>query len=233
MLEMRVEIFPEQPPAGYPWHAYYGARFAWRDERALVLRGVNGTGSVTTHMRPQTPDYLELRLARQSTVIFPGGLPFHQRVEGRMLDVILLPEGETVHSYDFGIALDREQPMQTALGMITPVPVVPTAKGPPHIGAKGWLFHLDAPNLLLTGLRPGKMEAAETEADGADAITARLLECGAFHSQAEFRCVRDPRRVALLDARGTCLMEGTMSGDAALFDVQPGDLVQLQVEFGS
>ena len=33
---------PERPPEGYPWHAYYGARFAWRDERATLLRGVLG-----------------------------------------------------------------------------------------------------------------------------------------------------------------------------------------------
>jgi hypothetical protein len=235
VLELRIEIYPEQPPAGYPWHAYYGARFAWRDERAMLLRGVNGTGYITTHVRPQTPDYLELRLARQSTVLFPGGLPFHQRHEGRMLDVILIPEGETTLAFELGIALDREHPMQTALGMITPVPLVPTTKGPPHIGAKGWLFHLDAPNLLLTGLRPGRLEAphegAEVPGGVADAITARLLECGAFHSHAELRCVRDPKRVALLDARGNFIMEGAMTGDAALFDVAPGDFTQVQVEF--
>ena len=77
LLELRIEIYPEQPPTGYPWHAYYGARFAWRDERAMLLRGVNGTGYITSHTRPETPDYLELRAGRQSTSIFPGGLPFH------------------------------------------------------------------------------------------------------------------------------------------------------------
>jgi len=41
---------------------------------------------------------------------------------------------------------------------------VPTSKGPPHIGATGWLFHLDAPNVLLTSLRPAL--------DGSDAIFA-------------------------------------------------------------
>ena len=41
---MRIEIFPEHQPRGYPWHAYYGARFAWRDERCTLLRGVNGMG---------------------------------------------------------------------------------------------------------------------------------------------------------------------------------------------
>ena len=49
-----------------------------------------------------------------------------------MLDVILIPEGETAHTFDLALALDREHPTQTALGMVTPVPVVPTAKGPPH-----------------------------------------------------------------------------------------------------
>src|SRR5262249_399173 len=72
-VELRIEIYPEQPAAAYPWHAYYGARFAWRDERATLLRGVGGTGHVSTAPRPETPDFLELRQGRQSTVLFSGG----------------------------------------------------------------------------------------------------------------------------------------------------------------
>jgi hypothetical protein len=234
ILDLRIELFPEQPPAGYPWHAYYGAQFAWRDERAMLLRGVNGTGYITTHLRPQTPDYLELRLLHQSTTIFPGGLPFHQREGGRMLDIILVPAGEPAQAFDLAIGLDREQPMQTALGLATPTTVVPTTKGPPHIGAKGWLFHLDASNLVLTRLSPGGLELPQdgaAAADRTDAVTARLLECGGFSTAAELRCVRNPQRVALLDARGQLLMQGTHSGDAALFHVGPGEFVQVQVQF--
>ena len=154
VLELRIEITPNQPPSGYPWHAYYAARFAWRDERATLLRGVNGLSSITSHSRPETPDYLEIRLGRENTVVFPGGLPFHQRHGSRMLDVLLLGPGEQTHIFDLAIGLDREYPMQTALGMVTPAPVTATTQGPPHVGADGWLFHLDAPNLLLTSLRP-------------------------------------------------------------------------------
>ena len=76
--------------------------------------------------------------------------------------------------------------MQTALGMVTPVPmVIPTAKGPPHVGAAGWLFHLDATNLLLSSIRPAP--------DGADAVLVRLLESSVHGGPAEFRCVRDPQ----------------------------------------
>jgi hypothetical protein len=60
---------------------------------------------------------------------------------------------------------------------------------------------------------------------------ARMLECAAFSSAAEFRCVRNPQRVALVDARGNLMMETYSNGDAAQFDVAPGDLIHLQVQF--
>jgi hypothetical protein len=224
LLEMRLEIEPEHLPGGYPWHAYYGARFAWRDERSLLLRGVNGTGYVTTHTRPETPDYLELRVGGQSTVLFPGGLPFHQRHGGRMLDIVLLPEGEAARTFDLAIGLDRDYPTQTALGLVTPVTVVPTNMGPPHVGASGWLFHLDAPNLVLLGMRPAP--------DGTDGVVARMLECAGHHAQAELRCVRDPQRALLLDVRGQHLLDASTNGDVAGFSVSPSDLVQLRVDFG-
>ena len=53
---------------------------------------------VSTAARPQTPEYLEWRLGRQSTVLFPNGLPFHRRHETRMLDVILVTEHETARA---------------------------------------------------------------------------------------------------------------------------------------
>jgi hypothetical protein len=223
ILDLRVEIEPRHLPEGYPWHAYYGARFAWGDERATLLRGVNGTAYVTTHTRPESPDYLELRLGKQSTVILPGGLPFHQRHGGRMADVILLPEGEAARTFDLAIGLDREYPTQTALGLVTPVPLVPTAKGPPHVGATGWLFHLDMPNIALLGMRPGT--------GGADAVVARLLEIGSRGAHAEFRCARNPQQATLLDGRGQPQMQVSVSGDAVLFEMAQGDLTYLRVEF--
>jgi hypothetical protein len=222
VLEVRVEIEPALGPAGYPWHAYYAARFAWRDERALLLRGINGTAYVTSHARPQTPDYLELRQGRQNTVIFPCGLPFHQRHGSRMLDVILIPPGEEARSFDLAIALDREHPMLTAQGLISPVPCIEVADGPPHVGDSGWLFHLDSPNLLLTSLR-----AAPND----DALTARLLECGQHGGQAEMRFPRRPRQAELCDARGTRVRDAFVEEDRATFEVLPGEFLQLRVEF--
>jgi hypothetical protein len=234
LLEVRIELEPTQPPAGYGWHAYYGARFAWREERAALFRSINGSGFHTTHPRPQSPDYLEIRLPPQSTAILTGGLPFHQKQGGRMVDVILVPEGEKVTTFDLGIVLDRDQPIQTALGYASPLAIVPTRKGPPHIGAAGWLFHVDASNLLLTRMVPGKVEVradAEPSSGVADAVTARFLECANYSGFAEFRCVRDPVRAAILNAAGQHLLQANHHGDVVNLEVSPNDLVQVQVEF--
>jgi hypothetical protein len=227
VLELRIEITPIKPPEGYPWHSYYGARFAWRDEKSTLLRGSQGTASMTSHTRPETPDFLEIRQGRQNAVIFPGGLPFHQRHSGRMVDVILVPANESEHVFDLSIGLDRETPMQTALGVVSPVAVVPVDRGPPHVGASGWLFHLDSPNLLLTSLRP--LPPADPEAPAA--VMARLLECSAYGGQATLRCVRDPVRAGVVDARNELQFEAATEGDAVQVDVGSGDLVHLRIEF--
>jgi hypothetical protein len=223
LLEMRIELHPVKPPEGYPWHAYYAARFAWRDEGAALLRGAFASATLTSHNRPETPDFLEVRTGRQNTVIFPGGLPFHQRVGGRMLDVLLITEGETATTFDLGIGLDREQPTQTALGIASPVGVVLCEQGPPHVGATGWLFHLDASNLLLSTLRPAP--------DGAAGVVATLLETTGQGGQASFRCVRNPVRAFVQDLRGNAVLDASTQDDAVLLEVAANDLLQLRVEF--
>ena len=226
VLEMRIEIQPSHLPTGYPWHAYYGARFAWRDERTALLRGMNGSGIVTHHTRPQSPDYLEMRLGRSNVAIFPGGLPFHQRQGSRMLDVLLITEAEQGRVFDLTLAIDRENLMQTATGIVTHTPIVPTTKGAPHIGPSGWLFHIDSPNLLLTSLRPYELAGGASRA-----IVAQLLETTSYAGNAKFQCVRDPVKGTILDGSGMGLVELTVTGDAVSVDFSGGDLVRVQIDF--
>ena len=58
------------------------------------------------HTRPSTPDFLELRSGAHATAILPGGLPFHQRQGTRMLDIILVPEGESANTFDLALGLE-------------------------------------------------------------------------------------------------------------------------------
>ncbi len=223
LLELRIELYPNEPPVGYPWHAYYGARFAWRDERAPLFRAVNLINHLTHHPRPETPYYLEIRSGAARTAILTGGLPFHQRHSQRMLDVILIPESETSRVFELALGLDLEEPVQAAMDFITSPVMVPTKNGPPHIGASGWLFHIDAANLVLTSLRPAL--------DGSDAIIARLVESRGLATQAELRCTRNPTRAVVLDERYQPLNELAVTGDAVSLDFAPGAIQRVRVEF--
>jgi hypothetical protein len=222
-LELRVEITPTHRPTGYPWHAYYGARFGYRDDRTATFRGVNGSNSQSTHARPVSPDYVEFRLGGERTFVFTGGLPFLQRHGHRMLDVVLIPEGETATAFDLLIAADREHPMQTAVGWAAPTPVVSTAKGPPHVGATGWLAAVDLPSLLLTALRP--------TAGGNRAVLARLIETAGFAGSAELRFARDPAAAKLTDLMGQPTSDVTLLEGAIPLEFSAGELVSVRAEF--
>jgi hypothetical protein len=223
VLDLRIEIEPKHAPTGYPWHAYYGARFAWREERSALMRGINGLSMQTTHTRPVSPDFVEVKLGRSGTTILTGGLPFNQRQGTRMLDVILIPEGEQTKVFDLGLALDRDYPMQAAVGMISPLAIVPTTKGPPHIGPSGWLFHVDSPNLLLINMRPAD--------DGGRSFIATFLETsGAHGGVAELRCVRDPSGATLIDGDDQPTTGLTVTGDSVRLEFAAGELLRLLVD---
>ena len=223
LLELHIEIEPLLPIAGYPWHVYYGSRFAWRDERATLYRGVQSRHHLTTHNRPEAPEYVEVQSGVNRTAILTGGLPFCQRQGQRMLDVVLLPEGETARAFDLAIGVDLEEPAQAAQDWLTLPVVVPTAAGPPHVGTSGWLFHLDAANLLLTSLRPA--------ADGGDAVVARILECRGVATAAELRCARNPIRATVVDERDRSLAEIPVSGDIVPLNFAAHDMLRVRVEF--
>jgi hypothetical protein len=189
VLEIRIELDPVHAPTGYPWHSFFAARFAWRDPKAVVFRGSNGSNDRSTYTRPVSADYLELRIGAERTFVFTGGLPYIQKHGDRMADVILIPEGEQARTFDLIVAMDREYPMPTAAGWTAPSPVVMTTKGPPHIGPTAWLAHVDLPSVLMTGLRP------VAAGDGMSrAVALRLMETAGFAGSTEIKFARDPNR---------------------------------------
>jgi hypothetical protein len=214
VLEIKIDLDVKHEPTGYPWHAYFAARFGWRDDRAVLFRGVNGANTMTGYTRPVSPDYLEVRIGSERSFLFTGGLPFVQRHGKRMADVILVPEGEQARSFELLLSMDREHPMQTAQGWVSPTPVVVTEKGPPAAGTTGWLGHIDMPSLLLTSLKPVG-ERAE--------VVGQYLECAGFGGSGELRFARDPLSAALVDGMGNELQPLAMSGDAVALDFSAGE----------
>ncbi len=226
VLELHIELDVKHQPTGYPWHAFYGSRFGWRDERAVLFRGVNGANAQTTYTRPVSPDYLEVRLGAERSFLFTGGLPFVQRHGSRMADVILVPEGEQTRSFDLLLATDRDVPMQTAQGWVSPSPVVFTEKGAPAVGTSGWLAHVDMPNLLLMSLRP--CEASE---GSSRAVAGSLIETAGFSGAAELKFARDPNTAALIDGMGNVLQPLAMTGDAIPLEYSAGETLRVKAEW--
>ncbi|GIW84212.1 MAG: hypothetical protein KatS3mg106_725 [Gemmataceae bacterium] len=213
-------------PSGYPWHAYYAARFGWRDERAVLFRGIHGRNEPTSATRPWSGDYLEVRLGSERSFLYTGGLPFLQRHHQRMVDVLLVTEGEEERTFELLLSTDRDFPMPTAQGWISPAPLIQTDRGPPPTGPSGWLVHIDMPNLLVTSLRPASASA------GADrAIALRCLETSGFAGTAECRFARDPSRASRIDGLGQPLQPLIVSGDAVHVDYSGDELFRILVEW--
>ncbi len=226
VLEIRVELDPVHPPTGYPWHAYYGARFAWRDPKAVVYRGSNGSNDRSTYTRPVSADYLELRIGGERSFVFTGGLPYIQKHGDRMADVILIPEGEQARTFDLIVAMDREYPMPTAAGWVAPSPVVFTSKGPPHIGPTAWLAHVDLPSVLMTGLRP------VSPGDGMSrAVAMRLMETAGFAGTTAIKFARDPNRASPLSGDDRPGAEMDVTGGSVSVDFSASETFRIKAEW--
>ncbi len=226
VLELRIEIDPVHAPTDYPWHSYYGARFAWRDERSAIYRGVNGQNFASTYTRPCSPDYLEIRLGGERSFVFTGGLPFIQKHNKRMADVILIPEGETGRCFDLLLTLDRDLPMQTAAGWVAPTPVVLTEKGPPPGGASGWLGHVDLPSLLMTSLRPVPPSEGKSRA-----VAMRLIETAGFAGASAIQFARDPSQAMAVDNEGKVGDTLEPRGGEIPLDFSANETLRVQAEW--
>lgn len=140
--------------------------------------------------------------------------------------MVLAPEGEQGTAFELLLALDREQPMQTAVGWSSPAPVVVTDKGPPAVAASGWLAHVDMPSLILTSLRPAE------PGDGMNrAVVGQLVECAGFGGAAELRFARDPSAAARVDGTGAHEHTLGLVGDAIPVDFSAGETFRVKAEW--
>src|SRR5262249_15004167 len=154
VIGLEIELEPEQEPRADPWNSYYAARFAWADEDAETFRGVGLSRRQTELRQIESPLLVEMATGKSRVAILTGGLPYHRRVELRMLDTMLIVRGEGQRKFRLGIALDHPQPVQAAVEWLSPVVTVREQAAPPRGAASSWLFHLDVPNVITTHWEP-------------------------------------------------------------------------------
>ncbi|HEY2784421.1 MAG TPA: hypothetical protein VGJ05_05545, partial [Fimbriiglobus sp.] len=227
VLELHIDLDIKMPPQHYPWHSYFASRFAWRDDRAAIFRGMHGATMPSTANRPGSPEFVEIRFGSARTFVFTGGLAFAQKSGGRMLDVVLVPEGETARSFDLLIAFDRDHPAPTAAGWTAPAAVLPTDKGPPPVGPSGWLANVDLPSLLMTSLKP----VAASSEGMTRAVAARFVETAGFGGAADLLFARTPGRAFQVDDRNSALNEIALPGDPIGLEFSANELFRVRAEW--
>lgn len=190
VVEVRIHLEPIAPLTTDAWNHYYCARFAWNQEAADVSRGIHGTRQLTRSKRFESPQYIEIGDVATKSTIFTSGLAFHQRFGARMLDTLLIVKGETKTEFRLGMGLDVVYPTHEAANFQSPVCIAPEWTPPPSGATSGWLFHVDARNVLITAIEPilegkvcvgAKIRLLETLGRAAEAAVSAFREFKVAH----------------------------------------------------
>jgi alpha-mannosidase len=231
IVEMLVELETKRSPEGDPWSNYFCSRFAWKDGSAAITRSSQlGAHPVGEQERIEAPHYIEIAAESWRTTILPCGLPFHRLAGDRMLDSILIAEGETRRQFRMVVAVDEQFPLQAALDAMTPPVVLNAEKGPPAVGASGWLIHVGAKNVILLSLHPlyGEQETVLGTGSG---FAVRLLETEGRSKTFKLRCFKRPTAARQRDFRGHTVKTLQVEGDDVLVTIGAHEIVEAELTF--
>ncbi len=196
VIRLDVELEPDTEPKADPWNSYYACRFAWADEMSPLWRTVHQMRVECDAKRFESPHYIDITSGDTSTTILTGGLPFHRRTNFGMLDSILVVRGESQRSFTLGIGIDLKNPMNEAIGLMTPTIALPETVGAPKPSGSSWLLHVDNRNVLTTSIEPLVDDGRVI------GLRARLLETAGRPTRAKFQAFRNLLSARQLDFRG-------------------------------
>jgi alpha-mannosidase len=238
-LELEIELEPQRLPDGDPWGTFYASRFAWNDSSAAISRSILGAAQPMQMERIETGDFIEIASSHEErTTILPLGLPFHRKTGPRMIDSILVCEGESTRRFRFVIAIDQHYPTQAARDVLSPVVAVPTETGPPRTGETGWFYSLDTHCIQashLAGLlrEPSLLDTPEDAATPPDTngFSIRLQETEGRYQHVHVELFRTPSSGRVRNFRGQTISDAIPDGDGLRLDLSPFSIVDLEMRF--
>lgn len=199
VLQVEVELDPQEEPKSDPWNSYFCSRFAWSDPAADVYTTLHETRQLSKASRIESPHYVDFVGVKSSTTILTGGLAFHRRHQDNMLDTILISRGETARRFKFGVGIDLAHPLHEAISLISPPIIRPCAA--PKGNLWGWLLHVDCRNVLVTSLSPLVENGKVT------GLRARLLETSGSGVKVKLSAFRDLKSGSKIDLQGNVLSD--------------------------
>jgi alpha-mannosidase len=226
---VEVELGLPKTPEGDPWTNYVALRFAWSDTELTMTRSLQETAClVKDEQRMESPSYIELASETQRTTILTGGLCFHRSTGPRLLDTLLVVEGEAERRFRVAVALDQAFPMQAALDWESPSIALPVVSEPPPSGATGWLFNVGVRNVLLRRILPVRGPAAAEIRSG---CIVRLQETEGRNRTFPLGCYRLPARARQVDFDGQPLHVFPIENGAAVVSIAPFEVCDVELMF--
>ncbi|MEE3371934.1 MAG: hypothetical protein VX346_21555 [Planctomycetota bacterium] len=185
VVELEMELEPEEEPRADPWGSYYCARFAWPDEGADLYRTVNDVRHKSEAARFESPQLIEIDNGERRVALLTAGLPYHRRHGLRMLDSLLITRGETARRFRMGIGVDLPHAIHAATTFQVPEMVAWTGAPPSAGDTAAWLFQLDNRNVLPTSWSPWVEEGQIV------GFRVRLLETAGRPARVQVKSFRD------------------------------------------
>lgn len=224
VLEIDIELDLKVDPKSLPWDSHYCCRLAWGDEAALTYHDVQWVRTRCSGRRIEASNYVEIEASHGKTTLLTGGIPFHLRNHGHMLDSILIPHGETQRKFRLGIGLDLPYSLPVARDFTYQAPPMLETAAMPAAGKSSWLLHLEAKNVLLTSLNP-----LTDDAGSPIGFQTKMLETEGRPAKGAIRCFRKIKEAHLCDFHGNRITRCEVDGDRILFQLAPGQWYPLDV----
>jgi alpha-mannosidase len=220
-VEVQLEVSPAKPLEGDPWTHYIGCRFAWKHEDVALTGSMQQGAHPISRERFETPHYLEIADGEfRTTLLFPG-MPFHRKTGERMLDTLLITDGETARQFQFAVAIDAVYPLQAQLDVTTPAVVHVTRTSPPEGSRSGWFLYVTASNVLIQRVLPGALPGT---------VIVRLLETEGRARTLGLHCCRGPRSARQVNFQGETITTLRID-DAVTVEMGPYELCDVELTF--
>ena len=248
LLKLRIDFDEVAVPVqGNPWMTYFACRFAWDNEAASITRSMLGQASGFRMERFETPDYIEVADSEQRVLIVPHGRPYHRRSGPRMLDSLLIVEGETESSFDFTLDFDQPLPMRAATAAVQPCVQTQTSGRCPKSADSGWLLGLSAKNVVAARTRVERLlvdnvqspdatvadghNVTERRAGASAIVTVLLQETEGTSARCAIRTVRTPLSARLRLADGTTVSELAVGASGVVVEFSAFQLKEVELTF--
>ncbi|MCH2178747.1 MAG: hypothetical protein MK106_08080 [Mariniblastus sp.] len=224
-LHLAFHIEPLVELSGKPWENYFCSRWAWHDESAEIRRESLGSRFYLMEEKFEAPNLIQIESEQARLSLLTGGLPFHRRSGRRILDTLLLTQGETCRDYEMGIALNAELPTHKAASFQSPALI---GFGDPESAKTGWLFHCGAKNLMAT-----MSQARVSSAGSIVGAMFRFQETEGRSGQLKLTCPRDVASAHRVNFLGEFLGDGKVDGRKVSFDFGPNEHFQIELNWRS